>query len=109
MNKDISYEIRDNEIFMIAQFIDVIDGLNKYDKIEDIKLDMKNRKKIYLEYIKNMIDNITDSKNFLSLSLCNKNIDDKLEKAKEIYIEEEKYIAYKIGLIDGLKIKNECI
>ena len=31
-----------------------------------------------------------------------------LEKAKNIYVEEEKYIAYKIGLIDGLKIKNEC-
>lgn len=105
MNKDVRDEIKDSEVFMIAQFIDIIDTLDKYDKIEDIKLDMKNRKKIYLEYIKN----ITDAKNFLSLSLCNKNIDGKLEKAKQIYNEEDKYIAYKIGLIDGLKIKNECI
>ena len=105
MNKDISNEIRDTEAFIIAQFIDVIDTLDKYDRIEDIKLDMKNRKKIYLEYLKNM----TDAKSFLSLSLCNKNIDGKLEKAKQIYNEEDKYIAYKIGLIDGLKIKNECI
>ena len=58
-----------------------------------------------LEYIKKM----TDTKSFSSLSLCNKNIDDKLKKAKQIYKEEDKYIAYKIGLIDGLKIKNECI
>ena len=105
MNKDISNEIRDTEAFIIAQFIDVIDTLDKYDRIEDIKLDMKNRKNIYLEYIKKM----TDTKSFSSLSLCNKNIDDKLKKAKQIYKEEDKYIAYKIGLIDGLKIKNECI
>ena len=104
MNKDISNEIRDTEAFIIAQFIDVIDTLDKYDRIEDIKL-VKNRKKIYLEYIKKM----TDTKSFSSLSLCNKNIDDKLKKAKQIYKEEDKYIAYKIGLIDGLKIKNECI
>ena len=105
MNKNISDEIRDIEAFIIAQFIDVIDILKKYDKIEEIKLDLKNRKKIYLEYIKKM----TDTKSFSSLSLCNKNIDDKLKKAKQIYKEEDKYIAYKIGLIDGLKIKNECI
>lgn len=105
MNKNISDEIRDIEAFIIAQFIDVIDILDKYDKIEEIKLDLKNRKKIYLEYIKKM----TDTKSFSSLSLCNKNIDDKLKKAKQIYKEEDKYIAYKIGLIDGLKIKNECI
>ena len=49
MNKDISNEIRDTEAFIIAQFIDVIDTLDKYDRIEDIKLDMKNRKKIYEE------------------------------------------------------------
>ena len=64
---------------------------------------IKNRKKVYLKYLENM----EKGKSFLSLSLCNKSIDKKLEKAKNIYVEEEKYIAYKIGLIDGLKIKNE--
>ena len=93
--------MNNNEIFMIAQFIDILDILNQYNKLEDIKLDIKNRKKVYLEYLKN----IEKGKSFLSLSLSNKSVDKKLEKAKNIYVEEEKYIAYKIGLIDGLKTK----
>ena len=104
MNNNIKKELNDNEIFMIAQFIDILDIFDKYNKLEDIKLDIKNRKKVYLEYLENR----EKGKSFLSLSLCKKSIDKKLEKAKNIYVEEEKYIAYKIGVIDGLKIKNEC-
>ena len=48
MNKDISNEIRDTEAFIIAQFIDVIDTLDKYDRIEDIKLDIKKKINILL-------------------------------------------------------------
>mgnify|MGYP001624298456 CR=1 FL=1 len=35
MNKDISNEIRDTEAFIIAQFIDVIDTLDKYEYSEE--------------------------------------------------------------------------
>ena len=134
------------ELFMIAQFIDVIDVLDKYEKIEEIKDDIKNRKKIYLDYIEKM----SNSKNFLSLNLYNEDIDKKIENASEIYstrveykdilqklkikyenlakklsnidkkeLEEIKgliyeicdfdvHLSYKIGLVDGMKIKNKC-
>lgn len=134
------------ELFMIAQFIDVIDVLDKYEKIEEIKDDIKNRKKIYLDYIEKM----SNSKNFLSLNLYNEDIDKKIEDASEIYstsveykkvlkkletkyenltkklnninkkeLEEIKgliyeicdfdvHLSYKIGLVDGMKIKNKC-
>ena len=134
------------ELFMIAQFIDVIDVLDKYEKIEEIKDDIKNKKKIYLDYIEKM----SNSKNFLSLNLYNEDIDKKIENASEIYstsveykdilqklkikyenlskklsnidkkeLEEIKsliyeicdfdvHLSYKIGLVDGMKIKNKC-
>lgn len=92
-------EVKECEKFMLAQFIDVLDVLEKYKTIEDVKKDIKKRKKIYLEYIQN---------NEELKSILKEKIDVKIEKTKEIYNEEEKYIAYKIGLIDGLKIKNEC-
>lgn len=134
------------ELFMIAQFIDVIDVLDKYEKVEEIKDDIKNRKKIYLDYIEKM----SNSKNFLSLNLYNEDIDKKIEDASEIYstsveykkvlkkletkyenltkklnninkkeLEEIKgliyeicdfdvHLSYKIGLVDGMKIKNKC-
>lgn len=105
MVSHISEQIKDTELVMVAQFIDVIDILDKYDRIEDIKLDIKNRKKAYLKYIKDT----SNFRSFLALNLYNKNIDRKIRKAKEAYKENEKYIAYKIGLIDGMKIKNRCI
>ena len=146
MQSDISEKIRDTELFMIAQFIDVINILESYENIEDVQNDIRNRKKIYLEYIKKM----SEDNKFISLNLQNKSIDKKLEKCSEIYSKsdeyktilkkleikyssiadklEEKdkeelkelenmicelanykvYMAYKIGLVDGIKIKNKC-
>lgn len=37
MQSDIREEIRDTELFMMAQFIDVINILESYENIEDIK------------------------------------------------------------------------
>lgn len=146
MQSDIREEIRDTELFMMAQFIDVINILERYENIEDIKSDIKNRKKIYLEYIKRMGEN----NKFISLNLHNESIDKKIEKCREIYSTSEEYkttlkkleikysiivdklakndkeelkeleniicelanykvyMAYKIGLVDGIKIKNKC-
>ena len=114
--------------------------------MEDIKNDIRNRKKIYLEYIKKM----SEDNKFMSLKLQNENIDKKLKKCSEIYSTSEEYkktlkkleikysiivdklakndkeklkdlenvicelanykvyMAYKVGLVDGIKIKNEC-
>ena len=54
MDDNIKKELNNNEVFMIAQFIDILDILDKYNKLEDIKLDIKNRKKVYLKYLENM-------------------------------------------------------
>ena len=86
MVSHISEQIKDTELVMVAQFIDVIDILDKYDRIEDIKLDIKNRKKAYLKYIKDT----SNSRSFLALNLYNKNIDRKIRKAKEAYKENER-------------------
>ena len=130
---------------MLAQFIDVLEVLNKHEKIEEVKKDIEKRRQIYLEYIKKT----SDSKDFLSLTLYNENIDTKIENCKEIYstsleyketlkkletkyknlakklepnnkneLEEIKgliyelcdfdvHLAYKIGLVEGLKVKNK--
>lgn len=142
---NINKKSRDTELFMLAQFIDVLEVLNKHEKIEEVKKDIEKRRQIYLEYIKKT----SNSKYFLSLTLYNENIDTKIENCKEIYstsveyketlkkleakyknlakkldqnnrneLEEIKgliyelcdfdvHLAYKIGLVEGLKIKDK--
>ena len=101
-------ELKDTELFMLAQFIDVMEIINEYDKIEDVKNDIKTRKKLYVD----SIEKIRDSKDFLSLNLYNDSIDRKLDKSRKIYSKDSKsndiYLAYKIGLIEGMKVKNKC-
>ena len=142
---NIDKKSRDTELFMLAQFIDVLEVLNKHEKIEEVKKDIEKRRQIYLEYIKKT----SDSKDFLSLTLYDENIDTKIENCKDIYstsleykktlkkletkyknlakklgpnnkneLEEIKgliyelcdfdvHLAYKIGLVEGLKVKNK--
>ncbi len=139
MQEDICKEIQDTELFMLVQFIEILDILEKYDKLEEIKKDINERKEIYLEYARK---NATES--FWSLDLNDESVNQKIEKASKIYMESEKYkstlekfkmkynellnrfsikneldeikdiiyevcsfdvnLAYKIGLIDGLKV-----
>lgn len=49
---NINKKSRDTELFMLAQFIDVLEVLNKHEKIEEVKKDIEKRRQIYLEYIK---------------------------------------------------------
>lgn len=72
---NINKKSRDTELFMLAQFIDVLEVLNKHEKIEEVKKDIEKRRQIYLEYIKKT----SDSKDFLSLTLYDENIDTKIE------------------------------
>ncbi|MBR3255059.1 MAG: hypothetical protein IKF97_02370 [Clostridia bacterium] len=107
MTNNIEEQIKDTELFMLAQFIDVLEVIEKMNNIEVIKEDIKKRKNIYLQ----LIEGKETEKDFFSLTIDNKLIDDKLTKAKEIYTKDEKqnekYLAYKLGLIDGLKVKNK--
>ena len=146
MSNDIDKEVKETEIFMLSQFIDVMDLLDSYENMKEIKKDIKNRKEKYLNYI----IKISESKDFLSLNLYDDNIDTKIEKCSEIYSTSEEYktilkklesnyenlankleendknrldeikgliyelcdfdvhLSYKIGLVEGMKIKNKC-
>lgn len=108
MTKDIGEEIRGTELFMLEQFIDVIDVLEKYETIEEVRKDVNRRKKIYMENIKK----ISENKDFLSLNLDNESIDDRIKRYRETDTKSEEYnnihLAYKIGVIDGMKLKNRC-
>ena len=87
MNKSTIEQIRNIELFMLSQFIDVLNVLDKFETIKDLKEDIKRRKKVYLQYINDM----ADSKNFLSLSLYDSDIDAKIKRSREIYCESIKY------------------
>ena len=87
MNKSTIEQIRNIELFMLSQFIDVLNVLDKIETIKDLKEDIKRRKKVYLQYINDM----ADSKNFLSLSLYDSDIDAKIKRCREIYCESIKY------------------
>ena len=60
MNSNLSESIKNTELFMMAQFIDIMDVIDGYKNIEEVKEDIKNRKRTYQNYIKEMIE----SKNF---------------------------------------------
>lgn len=87
MNNDKSLTRQDIEIFMMAQFIDVINVFEKYETIDEVKKDVKARKKIYLNYIKQ----IQETMEFVTLNLYDENIDDKLKKCEDAYSNSTEY------------------
>lgn len=84
-NKNLS--MQDIELFMMAQFIDVINVFGKYETIDEVRKDVKARKKIYSDYIKQ----IQESMEFVTLNLYDKNIDDKIKKCKDAYSDSIEY------------------
>ncbi|MBR0350857.1 MAG: hypothetical protein IJH76_03445 [Clostridia bacterium] len=107
MTNDIEEKIKDTELFMLAQFIDVLEVIEKFNNMEEVKKDIQKRKEIYLKLIEDKEVEI----DFFSLSLDEKFIEDKIKKAKELYVDNEKqndvHLAYQLGLIDGLKVKDK--
>lgn len=87
MNNDKSLTRQDIELFMMAQFIDVINVFEKYETIDEVKKDVKARKQIYLNYIKQ----IQEPMEFVALNLYDKNIDDKLKKCEDAYSDSTEY------------------
>lgn len=87
MNDNKSISIQDIELFMMAQFIDVIDEFGKYETIEEIRKDIEVRKKTYLDYIKQ----IQTPMKCVPLNLYDESIDNKLERSKEAYSDSTEY------------------
>ena len=98
-------EIKNVKSLMIAQFIEVIDGISQCNSLEDVKKEIINIKKEYAKMLKNVVGEM----DFFDICLKEEFIKAKLEKGKEVYSENgeinEVELAYKIGLIDGMKIK----
>lgn len=44
--------IKDTEVYMLAQFIDVLESIENFEKVEDIKINIRERKKAYEKEIK---------------------------------------------------------
>lgn len=84
-NKNLS--MQDIELFMMAQFIDVINVFEKYETIDEVRKDIKARKKIYSDYIKQ----IQEPMELVTLNLYDKNIDDKIKKCKDAYSNSIEY------------------
>ncbi len=84
-NKNLS--MQDIELFMMAQFIDVINVFEKYETIDEVRKDIKARKKIYSDYIKQ----IQEPMELVTLNLYDKNIDDKIKKCKDAYSNNIEY------------------
>ena len=128
--------IKDIEMYLFAQFIDVLEKIEEFDKIEDLKNNIKQRKKDYKENIEKMLVN----EDVFDIDQIDSTIDEKIEKYSKIYCKTERYkkideeiekkkeqikniekveeiedliyekcnfdfkCAYKLGLIDGIKI-----
>lgn len=87
MKENKSLSMQDIELFMMAQFIDVINVFEKYATIDEVRKDIKARKKIYLDYIKQ----IQEPMEFVTLNLYDENIDNKLKKCKNAYSDSIEY------------------
>lgn len=107
LQSNIAEELKNVEMLMLAQFIDVMDIIGNYKKIEDVYIDIEKRKKMYIENIEKLNKDI----DFWELNLSKENIEQKIKKLKNICSttkeKNEICLAYKLGLIDGMKVKNK--
>lgn len=128
--------IKDVEMYLFTQFIDVLEQMEEFDKIEDLKNNIKQRKKDYKENIEKMLVN----EDIFDIDQIDSAIDEKIEKYSKIYCKTKRYknineeiekrkkqiknkekieeiedliyekcnfdfkFAYKLGMIDGIKI-----
>ena len=79
--------IKDTEIYMLAQYIDVLEEIENFKSLEEVKEDIKNRKKIYKKEIKDM----TSSDEIFDLDEIDKTLDEKLEEYTKLYCKNNEY------------------
>ena len=78
---------KDIDIYLLAQFIDVLEDIENINDIKDIKKNIKERKNIYKENIENMLDN----EDIFDVSQLDLSIDEKLERYSKIYCKTKTY------------------
>lgn len=79
--------IKDTEIFMLAQFIDVLEDIEGFGNIKEVRKNIEERKKLY----KKEIEEITPKEEIFDIDEIDKSLDEKLEEYSKIYCENKKY------------------
>ena len=94
-------ELTDLEVYILSQFIDVMEVIEDYENIEDIKNYVAQEKKIYLEYIENIMNNPKAA----NLSIFDNNIGKRIKKHQKDHGDTEEYDE----LVKKIKENNELI
>lgn len=91
-------EVSSMEIYLLSQFIDVMEVIENYETIEKIKQYISNEKEIYLSYIAGVVKNAKNS----DFKIFDSNIKNKIDQYQQVYGNEEKYEEL------SEEIKNKC-
>lgn len=79
--------IKETEIYMLAQFIDVLENIEEFEELKDVKDDIEKRKKIY----KKEIENMTSKEEIFDIDEIDRTLDEKIEDYSKLYCENKKY------------------
>ena len=79
--------IKDTEIYMLAQFIDVLEDIERFESVKEVKRNIEERKELY----KKEIERIIPREEIFDIDEIDKSLDEKLEEYSKIYCENKKY------------------
>ncbi len=95
--------VKDVEIYMLAQFVDVLESIEEIKDIKKLKKDIELRTKMYREEIEEMENN----EDIFCFDEINKTLDEKIEKYSKLYCENKSYKKI-IEEIEEMKNKIKC-
>lgn len=79
--------ITDIQIYLLTQFVDVLEEIEKFDDISQLKNDIKIREKL----LKDEIKKILSKNDIFELDKIDKTLDEKLEKYSKLYCKSLEY------------------
>ncbi len=106
--------ITDIQIYLLTQFVDVLDEIKRVDDISQLKNDIKMREKL----LKDEIQKIVSKTDIFELDKIDKTLDEKLEKYSKLYCESLEYkerdkkirkLEKEIGNTEKLEELENCI
>ena len=95
--------VKDVEIYMLAQFVDVLESIEEIKDIKKLKKNIELRTKMYREEIEEMESN----EDIFDFDEINKTLDEKIEKYSKLYCENKSYKKI-IEEIEEMKNKIKC-
>ena len=79
--------ITDIQIYLLTQFVDVLEEIERFDDISQLKNDIKMREKL----LKDEIQKIVSKTDIFELDKIDKTLDEKLEKYSKLYCKSPEY------------------